>query len=152
MVVAGCQQAHVVTDVHAANVGNQGFIGWREADVAFVERLVLRVHPIDVETTWDASSIVVDEFFRPKITSVGSAVVAVNAVFVEHRLHFASEVEATRWAVPRVEFACQTEGGTCTYCGRRHGGIFMAADARDVLTRPGREPSAHQLHGLTFGI
>ena len=71
MVMAGVEHADVVADVDAADVGDQGFVGGRVADAAFVERLVFRVHPDDVETTGDASPIVVDEFFRAQIASVG---------------------------------------------------------------------------------
>ncbi len=156
MVMAGREHADVVADVDAANVGDQGFVGGRVADVAFVERLVLRVHPRDVETTRDAASIVVDEFFRPKIASVGSAVVAVDAVLVEHRLHFASEVEAARGAVPRVEFARRTVGRQAYFASaaswrsfrgsrrrRRSRPVWRrtrcASAARPCLRRPGPE-------------
>ena len=102
--------------------GDQGFVGGRVADVAFVERLVLLRASVDVETSGDAAPIVRDEFFRAKIASARSAVVAVDAVLVEHRLHFASEVETARWAVPRIEFAWRD--------GRRQSNVAPAASWR----------------------
>ena len=174
VILAGDVQSHVVLDVHPANVGNQRLVGGRVERFAVPDQLLelrigcvrgkrlVQLSQFGIETACAQlrqrqppvilGELLGTEIGDPAPVFARLAVVATHAILIEHRLHFAFEVEAPRLAVPGLDFDGRTRAGQLEARDGRIPRLLVAADTGRRLTRHRRVPAPHQLKRFALRV
>ena len=172
VILARHVQPHVVLDVHAADVRIQHVIGRRVERPAVARATCVRLGTAANRSFISRSAgssrlapkydsgkpfVIRKEAFgaqigqRPALLA-RPAVVAAHAILVQHRLHFALEVEPPRRPIPGLDLHRLLAGGQVERVAAALVGLLVAAHAGGMFARHRRVPAPHQRQGLAFGV